>query len=595
MAAARPAVRTLPRRGRRAFRRSKVFGRAKAQAEIDPRHHRRLPQGHHADPADRLPVLLRAGTARDALGRAGRRRHRHAAGPRRTSACAPACSCWSSHPRRICRCGRSGRSTTRRRGAGRRRARSSSCFETEPAAARRQRPPAPDLRDRHRRVPRTSRYGTDGRAGARRPSPLAPGETLAVTGPSGRRQDHPARTCCSACAGHAQGASLVGGAEPGRLDPASWHRQIAWVPQRPHLFAGTIADNVRLARPDADDADAARRPRRRGRGAFRAAPDGLGRRGRRRGCPRASASGIALARAFLADRPLLLLDEPTANPRRRHRGRAHRDAVGTREPGRRPSSDGAPPALLALSRPGARMEYAPRPSAAAPEAAMTSVRPEFGGAAACHGPARRPRPSPSSGRGGRRPTLVRTGRPGPVAPAVCARLLATGRGARLPRAVRRWRCAAGALALLSAVAPGWPPPGCIGRASATASRALPDGRGHRDPEPALRHRGGPVFQLRAERLVLSATRLSSTRSRTGDSRRGLPAAVRQERPRTEPGCASGHARERPARRLVADASDALQDYYLRWLQPPVTACPRGAYLPRRSRALAASPAVEAPP
>ncbi|WP_344264662.1 thiol reductant ABC exporter subunit CydD, partial [Streptomyces sodiiphilus] len=137
---------------------------------------------------------------------------------------------------------------------------------------------------------------------------LAPGETVALTGPSGSGKT----TLLHALLGFVRpdsGQITVGGRPLSGLDPASWHRQIAWVPQHAHLFAGTVADNVRPARPDATDAEVAAAlrdaaahdldPRR----LLGEAGEGLSAGQRRR---------IALARAFLADRPVLLLDEPTA-------------------------------------------------------------------------------------------------------------------------------------------------------------------------------------------------------------------------------------------------------------------------------------------
>ncbi|MEQ8145795.1 thiol reductant ABC exporter subunit CydD [Streptomyces sp. OP7] len=143
---------------------------------------------------------------------------------------------------------------------------------------------------------------------------VAPGETVALVGPSGAGKS----TLLNVLLGFVRpdaGRVSVGGADLTGLDLAEWHRHIAWVPQRPHLYAGTIAENVRLARPDADD-DAVRRALR-DAGALDfvdALPDGagsvLGEDGT--GLSAGQRQRLALARAFLADRPVLLLDEPTA-------------------------------------------------------------------------------------------------------------------------------------------------------------------------------------------------------------------------------------------------------------------------------------------
>ncbi|MCP9209895.1 thiol reductant ABC exporter subunit CydD [Streptomyces cucumeris] len=144
---------------------------------------------------------------------------------------------------------------------------------------------------------------------------LRPGETVAVVGPSGAGKS----TLLNAVLGFAEpsaGRILLGGQDLKSLDPESWRRQIAWVPQRPYLFAGTIAENVRLARPDADDSSVRAALRDAGALDFvTALPEGtatrLGELGS--GLSAGQRQRIALARAFLADRPVLLLDEPTAN------------------------------------------------------------------------------------------------------------------------------------------------------------------------------------------------------------------------------------------------------------------------------------------
>ncbi|MGW1144870.1 thiol reductant ABC exporter subunit CydD [Streptomyces sp. NPDC002454] len=143
---------------------------------------------------------------------------------------------------------------------------------------------------------------------------VGPGETVALVGPSGAGKS----TLIAAALGFVRperGRVLVGGVDLARVDRESWHRQVAWVPQRPHLFAGSIAENVRLARPDAEES--ALRSALRDAGALEfvdALPAGvdtlLGEDGA--GLSAGQRQRLALARAFLADRPVLLLDEPTA-------------------------------------------------------------------------------------------------------------------------------------------------------------------------------------------------------------------------------------------------------------------------------------------
>jgi ABC-type multidrug transport system fused ATPase/permease subunit len=88
------------------------------------------------------------------------------------------------------------------------------------------------------------------------------------------------------------------------------------VPQRPHLFAASIAANVRLGRSDASDAEVWAAICAAGLAAAVAElPHGahtvLGDRGA--GLSAGERQRVALARAFLRDAPLLLLDEPTAS------------------------------------------------------------------------------------------------------------------------------------------------------------------------------------------------------------------------------------------------------------------------------------------
>ncbi|OHV12852.1 thiol reductant ABC exporter subunit CydD [Kushneria phosphatilytica] len=146
------------------------------------------------------------------------------------------------------------------------------------------------------------------------------GERVAVIGPSGAGKS----TLLNVLMGFMrleEGALLAQGDDGqeidiARLAPEQWQRSIAWVGQRPVILSGTLADNLRLANIEASDeqlhealaqADLSDWVKR--------LPDGLETLLGDRGQPVSGgqARRIALARAFLRDAPLLLLDEPTAS------------------------------------------------------------------------------------------------------------------------------------------------------------------------------------------------------------------------------------------------------------------------------------------
>ena len=140
-------------------------------------------------------------------------------------------------------------------------------------------------------------------------------ETVALVGESGGGKSTIAALLLRLCE-PVRGRVTVDGVDLAGCDAASWHAQAAWAPQDPTLFRGTVADNVRLGDPDASDERVREAARLAGADAFVAAlPLGyetvVGEGGRPLSA--GERQRIGLARAFLRDAPLLVLDEPTAN------------------------------------------------------------------------------------------------------------------------------------------------------------------------------------------------------------------------------------------------------------------------------------------
>ncbi|MCG7523156.1 thiol reductant ABC exporter subunit CydD, partial [Streptomyces sp. OfavH-34-F] len=376
------------------------------------------------------------------------------------------------------------------------------------------------------------------------------GGTVALVGPSGVGKT----TLLNVVLGFTapdEGRVRIGGTDLAEVSLERWREHIAWVPQHPHLFAGTIAENVRLARPAADDSAVTAALRAAGAYDFvRELPDGdrtlLGEDGA--GLSAGQRQRIALARAFLADRPVLLLDEPTASL-------DGETEAGIVEAVRRLAAGRT--VLLVVHRP-ALLAVADRVvtlTAPAPEPApAVALRPVDAPGA----PAVEPMPTsqayaePVSAPGtpgrdtDRRHVLTRV------------REAAGARRGRFGLALLLGSLALGSAVGLMAVS-GWlisraseQPPVLYLMVAVTATRAFGIGRA--------------VFRY-AERLVSHDAVLRMLAE--------LRVAVYRSLERIAPGGLRGARRGDLLSRLVADV-DALQDYWLRWLLPVGTAVLVGA-------------------
>ncbi|UMP05121.1 ABC transporter ATP-binding protein [Amycolatopsis sp. EV170708-02-1] len=143
---------------------------------------------------------------------------------------------------------------------------------------------------------------------------LSPGERVALVGASGAGKT----TLAKLIAGihtPASGTISVGGVPLDELGPSATRRAVALISQEVHVFAGSLADDLRLARPDASDTDLVAALEKVGaRGWAEALSDGLstvvGEGGHQ--LTVTQAQQLALARLVLADPPIAILDEATA-------------------------------------------------------------------------------------------------------------------------------------------------------------------------------------------------------------------------------------------------------------------------------------------
>jgi len=143
---------------------------------------------------------------------------------------------------------------------------------------------------------------------------IEPGQTLAVVGPSGAGKTTLARLLLRFLE-PTSGRILADGRPLDTMAAAAWRARVAYVPQQPRLFTGSVRQNITLARPDADPEAVEEAARRAAALDFiRALPEGfeteIGENGLR--LSGGEAQRLALARAFLREAPCLVLDEPMA-------------------------------------------------------------------------------------------------------------------------------------------------------------------------------------------------------------------------------------------------------------------------------------------
>jgi ATP-binding cassette subfamily C protein CydC len=141
---------------------------------------------------------------------------------------------------------------------------------------------------------------------------LAPGERIAIRGDSGSGKTTLSSLLLRLWDPEA-GSVRYGDTDIRRFAQADWHRQIAWLPQNAPVFAGTVADNLRLGDVQASDARLWQVLAEVRLHAWAEQIGGLSAWVGENGATMSAgqARRLALARALLRDAPILLLDEPT--------------------------------------------------------------------------------------------------------------------------------------------------------------------------------------------------------------------------------------------------------------------------------------------
>lgn len=144
---------------------------------------------------------------------------------------------------------------------------------------------------------------------------FASGQVCAVVGSSGAGKSTLANLLLRFCDPD-EGSILLNDWTIREIPPEIWRSWVAWVPQHPSLFQGTIAGNIRLGCKDVSDEDVVRVAKLVGLSEWiETLPKGyqtnVGERGI--GLSRGQIQRVALARAFLKNAPILVMDEPTAS------------------------------------------------------------------------------------------------------------------------------------------------------------------------------------------------------------------------------------------------------------------------------------------
>ena len=144
---------------------------------------------------------------------------------------------------------------------------------------------------------------------------VMPGEHLALVGATGAGKSTLAKLLVRAYDPQ-QGAVSLGGTDLREATLHALRSRIVFVPQEGHLFSGSIADNVRIGRPDATDDEV--REALRSIGALtrvEGLPDGLATDVRSRGVRLSSGERqlVSIARVALVDPTVIVLDEATSS------------------------------------------------------------------------------------------------------------------------------------------------------------------------------------------------------------------------------------------------------------------------------------------